>query len=287
MPVPQDPTVTILFTGLLVFCFDKQSKHCQIGIHSKSDDHELKFHFIKKRADPESESEQRLTISHGLIRRASNLWLDVEGAPSPKQRTAEPFIAGKRNEPPTDPQDFRRVVDMEGKHFYNRPMKVRKDVLRPALFVAKGLFYSATLTSESYRTVPVASNGPDHPHKHSREAMEAIATGRDLGQIAEYVGANIYLTHANQAVVLRAGRNGSELLRLKKEEGTTYEITIENGPTDQAPGGNHFGHYYDAFDLDRGEPRMLLEADGISSFGESGTCGPVWLSKSDRLGGGG
>jgi len=274
MPVPQDPTVTIYFAGLLVFCFDKRRKHCHIGIHSKTDDHELRLRFVKKGHSPESDSEQRLTISHDLIRRASNLWLDVEGVPYPKQRTAKPFITGNRNEPPTDPQDFRRVVDLEGERFYNRSMKLRRDVLRPILFVAKGLFYSATLTSDSYRAVPVASNG----------ATGAIATGRSLGQIAEYVGANIYLTHANQAVVLRAGRNGSELLRFKKEEGTTYEITVENCDTPQAPTGSHFRHYYDAFKLNSGEPRILLEAYGLPAFGgESSPCECVWLSKSDGL----
>jgi hypothetical protein len=39
MPVPQDATVTFRFAGLLVFCFDKGHKHCQVGIHSKTDDH--------------------------------------------------------------------------------------------------------------------------------------------------------------------------------------------------------------------------------------------------------
>jgi hypothetical protein len=279
MPVPQDPTVTIYFAGLLVFCFDKRRKHCHIGIHSKTDDHELRLRFVKKGHGSESDSEQRLTISHDMIRRASNLWLDVEGVPYPKPRTAKPFIAGNRKEPPTDPQDFRRVVDLEGERFYNRPMKLRRDVLRPILFVAKGLFYSATLTSDSYRAVPVASNGTT-----GAGATGAIATGRSLGQIAEYVGVNIYLTHANQAVVLRAGRKGSELLRFKKEEGATYEITVENCDTPQAPTGSHFRHYYDAFKLNSGEPRILLETYGLPTFGgESSPCECVWLSKSDGL----
>jgi len=275
MPVLQDATITIRFTGLLVFCFDKRLKHCQIGIHSKTDDHELRLRFIKKGPDLESESEQTLTISHGLIRRASDLWLDIEGEPSSKQQTAKPFIAGKWNEPLTDPQDFRRVVDLEGEGFYNRPLKVRRGVLRPVLFVAKGLFYSATLTSDAYRAIPVALNG----------GRKAIATGRNLGQIAEYVGANMYLTHPNQALVLRAGRNGSELLRLKKEEGATYEITVENVDTPQAPAGSDFDYYYDAVELNRGEPRVLIEAYGLPSFrgGLGSLCGCVWLSKSDGL----
>ena len=115
-------------------------------------------------------------------------------------------------------------------HFYKRPLRVRRDVLRPILFVAKGLFYTAALTSDLYRTVPVTMNG----------ATLTTSAGSNLGQVAEYVGANIYLTHPNQALVLRAGQNGAELLRLEREEGTTYEITIDNGDTPQAPAGSDF-----------------------------------------------
>jgi hypothetical protein len=274
MPVPQDPTIAIHFTGLLVFCFDNRRKYCQIGTLSK-DDHELRLRFVKKGPDSESESEQMLTIPHGLIRQPSELWLDVEGDPSPKQQAAEPFIAGKLGDPPSDPQDFRRIVDLEGEHFYNRPLKVRRDVLKPVLFVAKGLFYTAKLTSDLYRTIPVAANG----------AKQTTSVSCSLGQIAEYVGANIYLTLLNQALVLRAGRNGSELLRLKKEKGTTYEILVENGDTIQAPANGDFHYYYDAFELNRGEPKILIESCGLPALqGREIPCLPVGLGKSDSFG---
>jgi hypothetical protein len=272
MPVPQDRALTIYFTGLLVFCFDKSRKLCQIGVHSKTDDHELRLRFVKKGPDPESESEQTLTIGHNLIRRASDLWLGVEGGLSMKECAAEPFIVGRLDESPTDPQDFRRVVDLEGKHFYNRRLKMRGGVLRPILVVQQGLFYTAALTSELYRTVAVDSNG----------ATVATATGHSLGQIAKYVGANICFSHPNHALVLRAGRNGSELLRLEREEGVTYEIMIDNGDAPQAPVESDFYYYYDAFDLNRGEPRILIESYGLPSLGGRYTnCGPVELSKSD------
>src|SRR5262249_17434277 len=80
MPVPQDSTVTIRFTGLLVFCFDKRRKICQIGALSK-DDHELRFRMVKRGHDPESASERTLTIPHDLTSQSSELWLDVEGEP--------------------------------------------------------------------------------------------------------------------------------------------------------------------------------------------------------------
>ncbi len=276
MPVPQNPTIRLYFTGLLAFCFDKQRKQCQIGIHSKTDDHELRLRLAKKGPGPENESEQTLTISHESIRQTPNLWLDVEGELSPKQCAAEPFIAGRPGAPPTDPHDFRRVVDLEGEHFYNRQLKMRGGVLKPILLVTQGLFYTASLTSNPYRTVPVAPNG----------STAATAAGRNLGQIAEYVGANISLSPSDQALVLRAGRNGAELLRLKKEEGITYEITVENGDTPQSPAGSDFYYYYDAFELNPGEPRILIEPYGLPTFGGiMTTCGPIRFGRSGSFAG--
>jgi hypothetical protein len=107
-----------------------------------------------------------------------------------------------------------------------------------------------------------------------------------LGHIAEYVGANIYLTHPNQALVLRAGRGGAELLKLNREEGTTYEITFENSDTPQAPAGSDFAYYYDAIELNRGEPKILVEPCGLPALrGRDAPCLPVDLGGGFGFGG--
>jgi len=265
MPVPQDATVTFRFAGLLLFCFDKLRKHCHVAVHSITDDHELRLRFVKKGPGPGMESEEKLTINHAMVRRSSDLWLDVEGDPSTEQQGAEPFIAGSRNDPPTDSQDFRRVIDLEGEHFYNRALTVRREVLKPVLVFAKGLFYTDTMTSDLYMTVP----------------PEGEAAGRNLGHVAEYVGANIYLTN-RQALVMRAGQNGSQLFRLNNEEGTTYEITIENVDASGATPGSHFGHYYDAVEIHPDEPRILIDVCGLPPMrgGLGSPCEVIWFSKS-------
>lgn len=270
MPLPPNPTVIIRFTGLVAFCFDIQLGHCQVGIHSKTDDHELRLRFVKKGPDPDNQSEQMLTISHAIIRQASDLWLDVEGEPSPKQRTAEPFIAGRNDEPPTDPHDFRHVVDLEGEHFYNRRLKIKEGILTPILFVANGLFYTAAMTSHKYIAKTISADGV------------GTGSGHRLGRVAADVGANIYLDHASQALVLRAGeKGGAELFRLGREENTVYEITIENRDIPHAAAGRDFHYYYDAFELDPGESKILVEPNGTDGTGD---CIVGWFSKSHRLG---
>jgi hypothetical protein len=142
--------------------------------------------------------------------------------------------------------------------------------------VAKGLFYSATLSSSSYVAIPASA-----AQSQKRALGGRIAT--EIGRIAEYIGANFYFTHPNQSLVLRTGQ-GQELLRLNKEDGATYEITLENCDTPQAPPGPHFPYYYDAFDLKPGEPKILIEKCGLPAFGgESSPCEIIWLSKSNSL----
>lgn len=269
----QDTNVTICFTGLMIVSRDKQRNIYQIGMHSSTDDHELRLRLVKKGPDPETESEQTRTISHTQLRHSSDLWLDVEGE-APTRQTAEPFIAGGLDEPPSDPRDFRWLVDLEGEYFYNRPLKQRRGILKPILSVATGLFYTAELSSEPYLALPAAATGT----KRSR------ATGRSLGRIAKVVGVNIHLTHPNQTLVLRAERHGSELWRLHREEGVAYEITVENGDTPRAPAGGDFHYYYDAFELNQGEPKILIEPHGLPVFGGiMSVCSPVGLGMSGGL----
>jgi hypothetical protein len=272
MSVPPDPTIKIDFTGLFGFCFNRRLEHCQIGIHSKTDDHELRIHFVKKGPDPESRSEQKLTISHAMIRQASDLWLDVEGDPAPKQRTAERFVAGREDEPPTDPHDFRHVVDLEGEYFYNRPLKIKEGVLTPSIFIRKGLFYTTALTPRRYKTVFADGESDD---------------SRRLGYIAAGVSANIYLDDPRQALVLRAGeKDGAVLFRLDNTEaGVSYEVTIDNGDNGLSPPdhpGYHFRFYYDAIDLEPDTPKILIVPNGSI---ETGDCVQTAFGKSQSLGG--
>jgi len=258
MPIPGNSTVTIYFTGLLVFCFNKDKKHCQIGIHSQSDDHELKIRIVKKRDNTFIDSVQNLTIPHHMIREGSDLWLDVESSSPARQHLAERYLVGDYSKPPTDPQDFRHVIDLEGEHFYNRQLKIKKRVLNPSLFVCDGLFYTARLTSVSYQTFVADATGNAHKHGGQGPAIASI------GKVAAYVGANIYLSDSNEAVVLRAGQNGSKLFSLKRQnDETSYEITLENGPAPNVPAGDHFAYFYDAVDLTSNEPRILVTPTGM------------------------
>jgi hypothetical protein len=287
MPISPNPTITIYFKGLLAFCFGEEFKYCQIGFHTRANGHEVKVSIYKKRGNRIVSAIPMLRFSHEMIRRSSDLWLDVEGETPPKQQTATPYIVNDQGATLIDDQDFRHVVDLEGENFYNRPLKMKDGVLTPSLFIGKGIFYAAALTAHGYKTV-LADSTVNDQHHHADPTTGANSmgqvSGRRIGRIATYVGANIYLDGASQVVVLRAGgKEGAELFRLNREEDTTYELTIENYDT-QPPAGSDFGYYYSAIELNPGEPKILIEPNGGMTGGD---CDVGWFSKSHRLGGNG
>lgn len=285
MSVPPNPTVTIYFKGLLAFCFGEEFKYCQVGFHTKANNHEVKVSIYKKLGNRIISAVPTLRVGHEMICRSSDLWLDVEGEAPPKQQTAEPYIVNGQGSAMIDDQDFRHVADLEGENFYNRRLKIKAGVLTPSLYINKGLFYAAALTDHGYKTVLAESTVIDLDH-HAPPATGDGSLGRvqdrRIGRVAREVGANIYLDDASQAVVLRAGEKGdAELFRFNREEDTSYEVTIENYDT-QAPIGNDFGYYYDAVDLNPGESKILVAPNGGA---DGGDCIVTWFSKRHSLGG--
>jgi hypothetical protein len=285
MPISPNPTITIYFKGLLAFCFGEEFKYCQVGFHTRASGHEVRVSIYKKRGNRIVSAIPMLRFNHEMIRNSSDLWLDVEGEIPPKQQTAEPYIANGQGATLVDDQDFWHVVDFEGENFYNRQLTIKDGVLTPSLYICKGLFYTAELTSHGYKTVLAPSTVSDQDHQ-ADPAAEANnpghISGRRIGRIATYVGTNIYLDDASQAVVLRAGKeDGAELFRLPNEEDATYEVTIENYDT-QTPAGSDFGYYYDAVELHPGESRILIEPNGGIMRED---CIVLGCSKSHRLSG--
>ena len=87
--------------------------------------------------------------------------------------------------------------------------------------------------------------------------------------------------------MLRAGKKDDpELFRLRREDGASYEVTIDNGDNGLSPPpqpGNHFGLYYEALNSEPGEAEILIAPNGGTSTGD---CIETFFSKSHSLGDG-
>lgn len=262
MPIPPSPFVTFVFTGLVALCFGNNNEYGQFGFHNVTDDHELRIIINKKQNQTVIGTVATYKISHEMLRNMPNMWVDIEGPIPPIQQTVEKYISSNSNSPPLDDLDFRRVVDFEGTAFYNRQLTVNPESFSPSIFFAKGLFFAAHLTERQYITTCVDANG--------MPVRTPGCGGYSLGRVADEIGVNLYTDHPSQSFVIRVGKDGRELFRLRPEAGVTYEIRVDNGPTPETHRGDHFTYYYDGINLLTGEPRIILSPLGADIFGVQG-----------------
>ncbi len=112
-----------------------------------------------------------------------------------------------------DPEDFRWVIDFEGKEFHDRKLTLTNpEMLRPRIHINSGIFYTQKKSTELLGRVNWDFDSP----------------WLFIGKAADAVGADIQVDRNNNEVVLTLGDKGSAPLRLKKEPGTRYEIVVRN-----------------------------------------------------------
>ena len=172
------------------------------------------------------------------------------------------------------------IVDLEGEEFYNNPLSIKTALLGPIICIPTGMFYTGTKTEPLLR-------------KHGDRVFE------DFGSIAEDIAADIWLDYGG--AILKA--DNTELLRLKKEPHTTYDVIIENTPFHHQRFGStpdHFQYYYDLIGKQDGGrfsfatfrlglSSRIMNSEGRSNFAPASTmlapspdpykCGGILLSK--------
>jgi hypothetical protein len=270
MPIPENPTIKLAFTGLLAFCFDNDRRTCQVGILRGVPDHNLTFKVFK--VSTESKKEFDFTAKA----RVRDVFLNVNKA---ENKGVELYKNGPFTRDDTDdPNDFRWLVDIEGQEFHGESLGVEPGILTPSFFVDDGLFYSAFLSPAD-----IMRNGEFEQRDTS---------------VATVIGANIYLAEGEEAL-LSFGDDDPFLMRNGETDDNGNEITykiqiFEHCVACLEPNiGGDFLHYYDAFkrradgdtlvDIPPAERFSVLEAakPGSSGAPESRQhpCGPAFGSK--------
>lgn len=276
MPIPPSPFVTFIFTGLVAIGFGNNNEYGQVGFQSTAHGHEVKIVINKKLNQTVIGTVANLKFTQETIRNMPNIWVDIEGGVPSTQQRIEKFFSSSAGSPPTDPRDFRYIIDLEDQPFYNRPLTLNSDIFKPGIFFAKGLFYTAALSERPFITTCENTS-------ESRSLLPACL-GINIGKVAEYIGVNLYTEHPDQMVVLRSGKEGSEMFRLTPEAGVTYEILVGNNPTPDMIMGGHFLFYYDAISLEPGTPQISLMSLGPDVNYNPYLCSPVCLGISGTVG---
>lgn len=223
------PTVTIVFRGLMAFHPDPAGKYFETGILQAP---EHRFHIEVRETSVSGVSSFSVPVESSE-NSLNDVWTfelpgSIQQGVSFYQKGAFDRKAGIG-----DPRDFRWAVDLEGKEFYNQQLTTKQNQLGPVMRVTSGEFYTKT------RTLPLLRNKGNGTFEYFGRAADEIATGwnGDGGD-----------------VVLRSGKSGKEILRLKAKPGTSYEIVVENEYMTEAHAANsHFGYYYQLITKPRDE----------------------------------
>jgi hypothetical protein len=199
--LPSGYSVKLVFRGLMAFTHNGGTE-CKIGFHSKESakhKHSLRIKIYKPESDCEDMIPNGISVLPG---QPLSLEIDKPDKIGGALFFQPPLQGGKFQD-----SDFRWVVDFESANFYGQPVrKVFSGVYLTQLTVKNALFYAIQKTSSTFRRQ--TSNG-DYV--------------KELGPIAEFIGANIYLKSGG-SVKLTAG---SEVRTLTKAGGP-YEIHFIN-----------------------------------------------------------
>lgn len=211
-----------------------------------------------------------------------------------------------------DPEDFRWIVDLQGREFHGSALKLKRDAsdpptarLRPTILIPHGIFYSLDKTPDTYMR---------HPHPPTATTTRP----KHIGKIADKVGADIVCVPSGGRVSVTVGQE-SFLLAKHTEEGRgfRYRINISNlcraeGTPPCPPNESDFPLYYKAavdedgiqFDMRdlyvKGDPRgrmtvseffeeqtqqsiSLPEFENLFSNGPPQVCNVVFLSKTTSI----
>ncbi|HKY03478.1 MAG TPA: hypothetical protein VJQ56_01245 [Blastocatellia bacterium] len=168
-----------------------------------------------------------------------------------------------------DPNDFRWIVQLDGREFHNRPLPVFRDVFKPIITLNSGLFYTA------YR-IPVKKIPP-------RDRQPSASTTRTIPtRVAWFTGVNIYLNADNPEATLSYfdDTGTAKSIKIKNDPGVAYLGYIFN----LASAGSHFHedesdfqYYYDAFDVPL---RERFDIRGASEAAASVSTTSVIVSES-------
>lgn len=206
---PKDTAnIQIEFDGLMALCFGNPEK-ASIGILNV----------------PHHTPELKVTrIDHG--KRSTALYLkgndlhttyhfDVEG----REQNIRRYTGVSMK----DVNDFRWTLDMES-DLFQKKLYVQEDKLWGKIHFNAGLFYSINLSKEKYRFVANDSTNTMLPFNR---------------QVAD-PAAMLNLADGESLVI----SNDKEVLRLKAEDGVSYQITIHNLPPAEMADMNHFLFYF-------------------------------------------
>ena len=202
---PPDPTITVLFGGLLDLCYrstgvDRGS--CEVAVNPSDSDHQLTF-LVFEDDDP-SPIYQTSDLPANLKR------IDVRIKNNPPEVNFFKTVNGPLDRMNGLDNDFRWMLDLEGEAFYKEGYPKNR-IFKSKLVLGHGTFF-ALKTEATFNRVSVllGSTGVSH---------------EPIGHVAKLAGADIELA-ANESVAVTV--DGTPVLQLPRAGHRRYMIGFGN-----------------------------------------------------------
>ena len=227
VPLPVG-AVKLVFHGLMAFSYN-QSGECIVGFHSKGDkkhQHSLTINTYDQSCNLAYPSEN--------VSKSAKLQMIID-KPDLNQASKALFYQpnGKldRKAAGSVDQDFQWIMDLESEYFYGQSdlfpngLPKKSGVYAPTLAVAQGIFYTIKKTRGEFSVQ--TKSGKYH---------------QDLGQVAEYIGAYIYLLSGGSVMLLIDGKATPPLTK-----GEIHFNNLCENPIDHDSCNKHW-NYFDFVD---------------------------------------
>lgn len=227
--IPPNPDVRIYLHGQLILEPGPDEGECTVGVNRCSPAHQFSFEVRQRMLDPDAPD---IILTRRLGTLATDIEIDVVDAEDPDEPANEGVTRFVPDVPFGQPQDFRWLLDLEGRNFHDSDVVINGADVEPSVIIREGLFYTASRTDDRRLRVTREGGGKDPSN---------------LGVVAAIVGVNIYLRGRKVKVTY-----GDDALLLPPESAPAnvkyYEIRITNDPpfvSEDAPvAHDEFREYY-------------------------------------------
>jgi hypothetical protein len=246
--LPPNPDVRIFFSGLMIIDADNAGETCEVFVNRAALNHHFSVVVREKRIDRPDVVLMRLPCEFSFLPDLTgNQTVGLEILANPHKGLA--MYTGAPQ--PDGSETFRLAIDLESTMFHGKSIEVDEGG-RPSILLNSGIFYAAE------RTMPQMVIN-----------LKRGGSVQQLGSFANLIGANISLGDKETLTIRWLDVGVVRALQLKRKEGSTYEIYINNDPlfVDPEAGEAHdeFKEYYKILDSIPPEERFELKVDPKSS----------------------
>lgn len=207
--------VRVTFDGLIAFCYDRRGD-CEMGMVQAAD-HQPILTLTRINQDGSTVVEKTfyLTIDDNVTIEAVDP-VELGAFPFPRDAYETEF---DRLGTSADPEDFRWIIDLQGRDFHGAALRLKRDAadpttqLRPRITVPHGIFYTLEKIPDVFMRNPRTG-------EQTRPKL--------IGKIADKIGADIICAPEGGLVKLTVGAYSRDLERIVDEKLVRYRIDITN-----------------------------------------------------------